>query len=65
MHYVGSLDLSRDLQLIRAKGFVNKFYLILHTCVQIFDVTVVGVKFWDLNTVLVFVLCVNSSFVRQ
>ena len=40
---------SRDLQPIRAKKFVNKFYLILHACVQTFDVTFFGVKFWDIN----------------
>ena len=31
------------------KSFVTRFYLILHACVQIFDVMFSGVKFWDLN----------------
>ena len=39
MDYVGSLDSSRDLQHIHAKNFVNRFHLVLHTCVEIFDVT--------------------------
>ena len=43
---VGSLDSSCDLQLIRVKNFTNKFYLVLlHTCVQSFDVMFLGVKF--------------------
>ena len=45
MDCVGSLDTSRDLQLIRAKSFANRFYLVLYACVQIFDVTFFGVKF--------------------
>ena len=36
--YVGSLDSSRDLQHIHAKNFVNRFHLVLHTCVEIFNV---------------------------
>ena len=39
MTQVGSLDLSRDLQPIRAKSFINRPHLVLYTCVQIFDVT--------------------------
>ena len=39
MDYVGSLDSSRDLQPIHAKNFINKFHLVLHACVKIFDVT--------------------------
>ena len=45
------LDSSRDLQLILAKSFVNRFYLILHLCVQIFDVMFLGVNFMVLNKV--------------
>ena len=41
MVYVGSLDSSRDLQLIHTKKFVNKLYLILYACVEILDVTFV------------------------
>ena len=37
--YVGSLDLSRDLQLIYAKSFVNGLHLVLHACVETFDMT--------------------------
>ena len=37
MDYVDSLDLSRDLQLIHTKSFINKLYLVLNTCVEIFD----------------------------
>jgi len=36
--YVGSLDSSRDLQPIHAKSFVNRLYLVLHACVETFDV---------------------------
>jgi len=43
------MDSSRDLQPIRAKNFTNKFYLVLHVCVQTFDVTFLGVLFWDVN----------------
>ena len=43
----GLLDSSRDLQPIRAKSFVNRFYLILNACIQTFDVIILGVKFWD------------------
>ena len=39
MDYVGSLDSSHDLQPIYAKSFVNKLHLVLHTCIEIFDVT--------------------------
>ena len=53
MHKVGSLDSSRDLQPIRAKSFTNRFYLVLHACVQTFDVIFFGVKFWDLNKALI------------
>ena len=35
-----TLDSSRDLQPIHAKNFVNRLYLVLHTCVEIFDVMV-------------------------
>ena len=35
---VGSLDSSRDLQPIYAKSFVNRFHLVLHVCVETFDV---------------------------
>ena len=42
MTQVGSLDLSRDLQPIRAKKFTNRFYLVFYACVQIFDV----IFFW-------------------
>ena len=45
----GSLDSSRDLQLIRAKSFTNRFYLVLHACVQTFDVMFLSVLFWDVN----------------
>ena len=38
MDYVGSLDSSRDLQLIHAKSFVNRLHLVLYVCVQTFDV---------------------------
>ena len=31
------------------KKIANRFYLVLHAYVQIFDVTFLGVKFWDLN----------------
>ena len=34
-----SLDSSRDLQLIDAKNFINRLHLVLHACVEIFDVT--------------------------
>ena len=44
MDEVGSLDSSRDLQPIRAKKFINKLHLVLHTCVQIFDVMFLDVK---------------------
>ena len=30
MDYVGSLDSSRDLQLIHTKSFVNRLHLVLH-----------------------------------
>ena len=39
MDYVGSLDSSRDLQPIHAKKFINRLHLVLHACVQTFDVT--------------------------
>ena len=52
MDYVGPLDLSRDLQLICAKKIINRFYLILHVCVQIFDVTFLSVKLGDLNIIV-------------
>ena len=39
MDYVGSLDSSRDLQPIHAKSFVNSLHLVLHACVETFDVT--------------------------
>ena len=40
IYYIGSLDSSRDLQPIHEeKKFVNKFHLVLHTYVKIFDVT--------------------------
>ena len=39
MNQVGSLDSSRDLQLIYAKSFINKLHLVLYACVEIFDVT--------------------------
>ena len=32
------LDLSRDLQPIHAKSFVNRLHLVLHACIKIFDV---------------------------
>ena len=35
---VDSLDSSRDLQPIHAKNFVNTLHLVLHTCVETFDV---------------------------
>ena len=44
MDEIGSLDSSRDLQPIRIKSFVNKFYLILYACVQTFGMTFLGVK---------------------
>ena len=50
MASVGSLDSSRDLQLIHAKTFINRLHLVLHAYVQIFDVMFLGVKIWDLNT---------------
>ena len=37
MDYVGSLDSSRDLQPIYTKDFINRFYLVLHVYVKIFD----------------------------
>ena len=40
MDYVGSLDLSPDLQLIYAKSFLNRLHLVLHVYIEIFDVTV-------------------------
>ena len=46
---VGSLDSSRDVQSICAESFINRSYLILHACAQAFDVTFLGVKFWDEN----------------
>ena len=49
MTQVGSLDLSRDLQPIRAKKIINKPHLVLYTCVQIFDVMFFLEKFWNLN----------------
>ena len=33
-----SLDSSRDLQPIHAKSFVNRLHLVLHVCVETFDV---------------------------
>ena len=30
---------SRNLQLIRVKSFINRFHLVLHTCVEILNVT--------------------------
>ena len=45
MNYLDLLDSSRDLQSIRAKKFINIFYLIVHACVQTFDVTFFSVKF--------------------
>ena len=45
INYVGSLDSSRDLQLIRAKSFANKFYLVLYACVQAFDAMFLGKLF--------------------
>ena len=47
MDEVGSLDSSRDLQPIRAKNFINRLHLVLHACVQIFDVIFFGVKIWN------------------
>ena len=53
MDYVGSLDSSRDLQPIHAKGFINRLHLVLHACVEIFDVTFFlrlrGLWGWELN----------------
>ena len=40
MNKVGSLDSSRDLQSIYAKSFVNRLHLVLHACVETFDVMV-------------------------
>ena len=40
MNKVGSLDSSRDLQLIYAKSFINRLYLVLHACVETFDVMI-------------------------
>ena len=37
---MGSLDSSRDLQPIHAKSFVNRLHLVLHACIETFDVTV-------------------------
>ena len=39
MDQVGLLDSSRDLQPIYVKSFVNRLHLVLHACVQTFDVT--------------------------
>ena len=39
MNQVGSLDSSRDLQPFHVKSFVNRLHLVLHACVEIFDVT--------------------------
>ena len=39
MDYVGSLDSSCDLQPIYAKSFINRLHLVLHICVETFDVT--------------------------
>ena len=44
MDQVGSLDSSRDLPLIYAKSFVNKLYLLFHTCVETFDITFFSVS---------------------
>ena len=49
MDVVGSLDSSRDLQLICVKSFVNKFYLILYACVQTLNVMGFRVNFLDLS----------------
>ena len=38
MDYVGSLDSSRDLQPIHIKNFVNRLHLVLHVCVETFNV---------------------------
>ena len=38
MDYVGSLDSSHDLPPIHAKSFINRLHLVLHTCVETFDV---------------------------
>jgi len=48
MDKVGSLDSPRDLQPIRAKGFVNRFYLVLP--IQTFNVMFLGVNFLNLTT---------------
>ena len=36
--FVGSLDSSHDLQLIYEKSFINRLHLVLHACVETFDV---------------------------
>ena len=36
--HVGSLDSSRNLQPIHTKSFVNRLHLVLHACVETFDV---------------------------
>ena len=51
--WVGLLDSSRDLQLIRTKKFINRLYLVLHAFVQIFNVMFLDVKNWDLNKTLI------------
>ena len=40
MNQVDLLDSSRDLQPINAKSFVNRLHLVLHVCIETFDVTV-------------------------
>ena len=51
MNEVDSLNSSHDLQSIRAKSFISRFYLVLHACVQTFDVMFLDVNFIDLNKV--------------
>jgi len=44
MDEAGSLDSFCDLQSIRTKIFINRLYLVLYACVQVFDVMFLGVK---------------------
>ena len=49
MAQLGSKNSSRNLHMNYAIGFFFCPHLILHVCVQTFDVTFLAKNFWDLN----------------
>ena len=51
---LGSKDSSRNLHANCAIGSFFHPHLMLHACIQTFDVTFFAKNFWDLNTMLTF-----------